>query len=97
MKKQELVSALAEKTGLTKTDLNKVVDALPEVVKETCMDKGEEINLIGFGKFVRKVNPAHEGFNPLKREKIQVPEIHTLKFLASPTWKRVIENKKGKK
>ena len=39
MKKQELVSALAEKTGLTKTDLNKVVDALPEVVKETCMER----------------------------------------------------------
>lgn len=97
MKKTEFIAALAEKSGLTKSDVTKVVDVLPDVIVETCMDKGDEISLMGFGKFVRKVNPAHEGFNPLKKEKIQVPEIHNLKFVPSSTMKRTIETKKGKK
>ena len=36
MNKYDLVSAVAEKTGLTKNDVNKVIDAIQPVIIEEC-------------------------------------------------------------
>ena len=50
MKKTEIMSALAEKTGLTKADVEKVYNATFELIKEE-LSKGNEMSVAGFGKF----------------------------------------------
>lgn len=98
MNKYELVSAVAEKTGLTKNDVNKVIDAIQPVIIEECVDKGGEVNLPQFGKFKQKVNPARKGINPLTKKPMDVPESHALRFQASYSLKKTVElEKKAKK
>ena len=50
MNKTELVEAIASSTELTKTDVDKVVTALVEVVTDA-LAKGDKVSLKCFGKF----------------------------------------------
>jgi DNA-binding protein HU-beta len=97
MKKYELVAAVAKKTGLTQTDVNKVVDVMSEVIVETCVENGDDVNLPTLGKFKQKVNPARKGINPLTKQPLDVKESHSLKFTPTSTIKKVIEPKTAKK
>lgn len=96
MRKSELVAKVAEVSGLTQREVEKMVDALSTVIVETCVDGGDEINF-PFGKFKQKVNPAKAGVNPLTNKPMNVLESHTLAFKASKTVKKVIDGKKSKK
>ena len=91
MKKYELVAAVAKKTGITQTDVNKVVDAMSEVIVEACVENGDDVNLPTLGKFRQKVNQARKGINPLTKQPLDVKESHTLKFTPTTTIKKVIE------
>lgn len=97
MKKYELVAAVAKKTGLTQTDVNKVIDVMSEVIVEACVENGDEVNLPTLGKFRQKVNPARKGINPLTKQPLDVKESHSLKFTPTSTIKKVIEPKVAKK
>lgn len=102
MKKYELVAVVANKVGMTQTDVNKVIDAMCETVVEACVENGDEVNLPTLGKFKQKVNPARTGINPLTKKPLDVKESHTLKFTPTSTIKKVIEpvvagKKKSKK
>jgi len=81
MNKGELVSAVAEKAGLTKVDAKKALEAVLDVVKEE-LTKGNEVALIGFGTFKVAEQPAREGVNPRdpKGPKIQIPARKVAKF-----------------
>ena len=98
MKKHELVAEIAKKSGLTQVDSVKVIDVLGEVIYETCIEKGDEINIPGLGKFKQKINQARKGINPLTQKPMDVKESHTIKFQAASSLKKVIEpTPKGKK
>lgn len=96
MKKIDLVRAIAEKCGVAQGDVNKVVDALQDVILEEVMQKQDEVAFPKIGKFICNVKHAHEGFNPLKKEKIMVPETHSLKFKASYSTRVRVEEKSAK-
>lgn len=98
MRKSELVRSLAEKSGLTQGEVEKVIDAMEPVITENCLKNGEEI-LFPFGKFIRRVNKAREGVNPLTGQKISIKESHSLAFKAKKSTKIVVdkENKKVSK
>lgn len=58
MNKNELISAVAEKTGLTKKDTEAVISATFEAITEGLV-AGEKVNVVGFGIFdVRPVPSA---------------------------------------
>ena len=97
MKKYELVAAVAKKTGLTQTDVNKVVDVMSEVIVEACVENGDDVNLPTLGKFKQKVNAARKGINPLTKQPLDIKESHSLKFTPTSTIKKVIEPKAEKK
>ena len=88
MKKYELVAAVAEETGMTQTNVNKVIDAMCPVIVKACIEDGDEVNLPALGKFKQKVNPARKGINPLTKKPMDVPESHTLKFTPTATIKK---------
>lgn len=81
MNKQELVSAMAEKSGLTKTDSEKCVKAFEETVKEA-LGEGDSIQLIGFGTFSVSERAARTGRNPQTGKEIQIAAKKVVKFKA---------------
>ena len=69
MTKAELVSAMAEKTGLTNKDVAAAVNAFTESVKEALV-KGDKVQLVGFGTFEVAERAARMGRNPSTGESI---------------------------
>jgi DNA-binding protein HU-beta len=81
MNKNDLIAAVAEKTGLTKAQAGEAVDATFEAVTST-LKSGDEVRIIGFGNFTVSERAATEGRNPRTGETIQIPASKTPKFKA---------------
>ena len=79
MNKAELVNSLAERTGLTKTKSNEVVDTLVSVISETWKD-GDKVTLVGFGTFTTTQRDARKGRNPKTGETLEIPAKRVAKF-----------------
>jgi DNA-binding protein HU-beta len=79
MNKAELVAKVAEKSGVSQKDSEKVVNAFIESVKDAMKD-GEKVQLIGFGTFEVGVRAPHESRNPRTGEKVKVGEKKVPKF-----------------
>lgn len=79
MNKSELIDAIAAKSGLTKTDSAKALDAFTATVKET-LQQGGEIALVGFGSFSVAERAARQGLNPQTRQAITIPATKVPKF-----------------
>jgi DNA-binding protein HU-beta len=85
MNKSELVDALADKTGMTKADAGRAVDAMfgtDDGVLATAMKKGDRVQITGFGTFEAKRRKARTGRNPRTGETIQIPASNTPSFRA---------------
>ena len=63
MNKAELVSAMAEKTALSKKDAEAALKAFTDIVAEE-LKKGEKIQLVGFGTFEVSERAERTGRNP---------------------------------
>lgn len=97
MKKDDFIAAVAKESGMKQKEVETVIDAMVPIIVKTCVEGGDDINIPGLGHFKQKVNKAREGFNPIKKEKIQVPETHTLSFKPVKSIKQVIEPKEATK
>ena len=73
MNKSDLISGMAEKSGLTKKDCGAALEGFAGSVQDA-LAKGEEVTIAGFAKFTPKVKVAHTGRNPASGESIDVPE-----------------------
>lgn len=89
MNKSELIDAVAEKTGHTKTDIGKTLDALIDVISTT-VSNGDSVALIGFGTFKSAHRAAREGRNPATGETIQVAETTLPKFQPGASFKAAV-------
>ena len=92
MNKNEFVSAIAEKSGLSKSDAGKAIDGMVSVVSET-LASGDEIRLTGFGTFSVAERAAGKGRNPSTGEEIDIPASKRPKFTAGKPLKDAV--KKG--
>ena len=79
MNKAQLVAAMAVNAGMTKKDAEKALAAFEEVVT-TSLQKGEKIQLVGFGTFEVVNRPARTGINPQTKESITIEASNTPKF-----------------
>ena len=79
MNKAELVTAVAEKTGLSKKDSEKAVNAAFDAITETLV-AGEKVQLVGFGAFEIKERGARIGRNPQTKEEIEIPATRVVSF-----------------
>ena len=86
MNKTELVAAVAEKTGLTKKDAERVVNATMDTITQS-LCKGEKVQISGFGIFEVKEREARVGRNPRTKESIQIPATRLPAFKASKALK----------
>ena len=90
MNRTELVAAMAEKTQLSKKDADLALKAFIDVVSEE-MQKGEKVQLVGFGTFEVSERAAREGRNPKTKEVIQIPETTVPVFKAGAAFKEKVK------
>ena len=81
MNKTELIAKIAETAGLSKVDAKKDLDAAVEAVKDALV-AGDKVQLVGFGTFAVKEQPAREGINPATKAKIKIAAKKVAKFKA---------------
>ena len=96
MNKTELVSAIAEKTGVSKKDAEAVIKGCVEVVSDE-LQAGGKVQLIGFGTFETGKRAARTGRNPQTGEEIKIKAAVTPKFKAGSALKEKVNTKAKKK
>ena len=88
MNKSELINAMAEKTGMPKTQMKKALDAMVETTNET-LKKGDKIQLFGLGTFSVSKRNARTCRNPQTKKAMQVPAKKVVKFKACAQLKQL--------
>ena len=86
MNKTELVAAMAEKAQMTKKDAETALKAFIDVVAEG-LQKGEKIQIVGFGTFEVSERAARTGRNPKTGEEMTIPASKAPKFKAGKALK----------
>lgn len=79
MNKKELTNAIANKTGLSKTESLNALNAVMEIITEE-MKQNKQIILIGFGTFSVKKKAARKGMNPTTFAPIEIPAKKVVNF-----------------
>jgi len=92
MNKEELVTALAEKTEFSKVDAKKFLDGYIEVVTKA-LKKGHTIQLVGFLTLSVVSKPARKGRNPRTGKEISIAASKAVKFAAGKQLKEAVNNK----
>ncbi len=86
MNKNELISAIAEKAGITKKDADRILGATLETITAELV-AGNKVQLSGFGIFETKTRAARTGRNPHTKQTIEIPAARVPAFKASKTLK----------
>lgn len=81
MNKNDLVAAVADSAGLSKSDAAKAVDGVFDSISGA-LSKKEEVRLVGFGTFSVAHRKASTGRNPRTGETIQIKASNQPKFKA---------------
>ena len=90
MNKTELIAALTEKTGFTKKDAEKALNAVIDVITES-LSKGDKVQFVGFGSFEVKNRPERIARNPQKpEEEITIPASKAPVFKAGKSLKDAV-------
>ena len=85
MTKADIISDIADKTGLEKADVQIVVESFFQVVKDS-MEHGENIYVRGFGSFVNKKRAKKVARNISKNTAIVIDEHYVPSFKPSKTF-----------
>ena len=72
MNKEEMVNALAQKTGYTKKDSEIVLDAVFQIISDT-LASGRKVQVVGFGTFEVKERAPRMGRNPKATMPVPIP------------------------
>ena len=72
MNKSDLISAIKEKTSLSRKDAEKVIDTFFDTITQSIVSGGR-VEIRGFGSFMVKNYKPYTGRNPKTGSQIQVP------------------------
>lgn len=89
MTKQALIEAMAAKSGLTKADSSRALEAFMSTVAET-LKKGDKISLTGFGTFGTTKRAAREGRNPRTGAVVKIAARKSVSFKAGSKLKEAV-------
>ena len=90
MNKNELVAAVAEKAGVSKSVADAAVAAFVATVTDA-MKAGDKVTLVGFGTFEAKNRAARTGVNPKTGETIQIAATKVPAFKAGQALKNAVK------
>jgi len=89
MNKAELVSSVAEKAELTKKDSEKAVNAVLETIG-SALQRGDRVQLVGFGTFEIRERAARKGRNPQTGEEIDIAAARVPVFKAGKSLRQAV-------
>jgi len=89
MNKQELIGAVADASGLSKSDASKAVEAVFDSVG-SALKRGDEVRLVGFGTFSVSKRKASTGRNPRTGETMTIKASSQPKFKAGKGLKDLV-------
>ncbi|WP_037367156.1 HU family DNA-binding protein [Amycolatopsis orientalis] len=90
--KAQLIEALSERLGDKKV-ASEAVDGLVDIIIRT-VNKGEKVNITGFGVFEKRARAARTARNPRTGEAVRVKKTNVPAFRAGTTFKDVISGSK---
>ena len=86
MNKQDLISKIAQDTGITKSNAAAAVDSFIEGITKS-LKKGQPITFVGFGTFKTAQRKARTARNPQTGASIKVPKRRVVRFSAGKALK----------
>jgi len=81
MNKRDLISSVADSSGLSKSDASRAVEAVFDSISGE-LGRGGEVRLVGFGTFSTSQRKASTGRNPRTGETMQIKASTQPKFKA---------------
>lgn len=90
MNKSELVETIANNTGVTKADANRVIDTFMHAVTDA-LKNGDQVVLPGFGSFSTGNRAARTGRNPQTGQAIEIKASRVAKFKAGKSLKEAVQ------
>ena len=89
MNKQELISKIAQDTGITKSNAAAAVDSFIDGITRT-LKKGQPITFVGFGTFKTAQRKARTARNPQTGASIKIPKRRVVRFSAGKALKTAL-------
>ena len=89
MTKAEFIDKVSDRSGLSKRDATKAVDAFLDSITDA-LKNGEAVSFTGFGKFSAQQRNARQGVNPRTGERVQIPAATVPKFSAGSSLKQAL-------
>ena len=89
MNKSDLVSAIADHSGLSKADAARALDATTSAITGA-LAKGDSVAITGFGSFLVRARVARSGRNPQTGTTIQIKASNAPAFKAGKLLKESV-------
>lgn len=89
MNKSELIKFIAEEADLKQTEASRALDAFLAGISVT-LEKGDKVQLIGFGTFDVTHRKATKGRNPQTGATIDIPACKQVKFKVGKALKEAV-------
>jgi DNA-binding protein HU-beta len=89
MNKQDLISKIAQDTGMTRNSAAAAVDSFIDGITRS-LKKGQPITFVGFGTFKTAQRKARLARNPLTGASIKVPKRRVVRFTAGKALKTAV-------
>ena len=89
MNKAEFVKEISKQSKLTQKDCNNCLNAITQIIQKS-LKRGDNINLVGFGKFEVKHRMARRSFNPQTKKVNMIPASKVPSFKPGKTLKNVV-------
>ncbi|MFH2105549.1 MAG: HU family DNA-binding protein [Parcubacteria group bacterium] len=93
MNKMELIEALAEKAGVSKSEAERVLNSMIEVITAKLLTD-EAVTITGFGTYSVSHRKQRQGVNPQNpSQKITIPAMDVPKFTSGKTLKDAVKGR----
>lgn len=91
MTKSDIIAEVSHGTGLTKVEVEAVLDGLINSISES-LKEGKRVDFRGFGSFIIKQRPARDARNPATHEIVRLQE----RFVPSFKVSKILKNEVNK-
>jgi DNA-binding protein HU-beta len=89
--KADFIDRVASRSGLSKRDATKAVDAFLDSITDA-LRRDEAVSFTGFGKFSAQQRKERQGVNPRTGERVTIPAARVPKFSAGSALKQAVKS-----
>ena len=86
MTKADIINGIASSTGISKKDVSAVVESVMDAIKNSMLEKKENVYLRGFGSFIIKHRAEKTARNISKNTTITIPAHNFPSFKPAKTF-----------